>query len=147
MNGNVCKVCGYISITGNAPDKCPVCGAPKTAFEEKENAVLTPKDAGNKTELEKKHVPVIKVIKKCDLMSGGCTDVHARIGEAQHPMQADHFIGHIDFYIDNRFIARIHLTPEKCNPAGALHLKTGAGKLTVIEFCNLHGAWINEVEL
>ena len=27
-----CKVCGYIHIGDEPPDKCPVCGAPKSAF-------------------------------------------------------------------------------------------------------------------
>ena len=111
MKGYVCKVCAYISIDGTAPDKCPVCGAPKTAFEEKENAVLTPKDANNKTELEKKHQPLIIVVRKCGLIAEGCTDVHAKMGEILHPMQPEHSIQHIDFYIDAKFIARVHLTP------------------------------------
>lgn len=29
----VCKGCGY-TMQGNAPDNCPVCGAPKTMFKE-----------------------------------------------------------------------------------------------------------------
>jgi rubrerythrin len=28
---HVCKVCGY-TVEGEAPDKCPVCGSPKSAF-------------------------------------------------------------------------------------------------------------------
>ena len=28
-----CKVCGYIMFGGKSGDKCPACGAPKTAFE------------------------------------------------------------------------------------------------------------------
>ena len=147
MKGYVCKVCKFISINGSAPDKCPVCGAPKTAFEEKENAVLTAKDANNLTELEKKHIPVITVVKKCGLIPEGCLDVHVKMGQIQHPMQADHYIVHIDFYIDNEFISRVILTPDKLNPAAALHLKAESGKLTAIELCNLHGAWINETNL
>jgi rubrerythrin len=27
----VCQVCGY-TVEGKAPDKCPVCGAPKNKF-------------------------------------------------------------------------------------------------------------------
>ncbi|MGB2705514.1 MAG: desulfoferrodoxin family protein [Candidatus Omnitrophota bacterium] len=146
MKGHVCKVCKYISITGSAPEKCPVCGSPKTAFEEKD-AIKTPKDASNLTELEKKHIPVIKVVKVCGLIPEGCQDAHVRVGEIQHPMQPEHSIQHIDFYIDKGFIARVHLTPEKLNPAAALHLKTGGGKLAAIALCNLHGAWINEAEL
>ena len=147
MKGFVCKVCGFISISGSAPERCPVCGASKTAFEEKEDAIKTPKDVNNLSELEKKHIPVITVVKKCGLIPEGCQDVHAKIGEIQHPMEQKHYIGHIDFYIDNEFISRVHLTPDKLNPAAALHLKATSGKLTVIEFCNLHGAWIKETDL
>lgn len=147
MKGYVCKVCAFISIDGTAPDKCPVCGAPKTAFAEKDDAIKEPKDANNLSELEKKHIPVITVVKKCGLIPEGCVDVHVKMGEIQHPMQAEHYITHIDFYIDNKFIARVHLTPEKLNPAAALHLKASSGKLSVIELCNLHGAWIKEQEL
>lgn len=147
MKGFVCKVCGFISIDGAAPDKCPVCGAPKTAFEEKDDAIKTPQDENNLTELEKKHIPVITVVKKCGLIPEGCVDVHAKMGEIQHPMQPEHYINHIDFYIDKKFIARVHLTPEKLNPAAALHLKASSGKLSVVELCNLHGAWIKETEL
>jgi superoxide reductase len=147
MKGFVCKVCGYIAINGSAPEACPVCHAPKTSFEEKEEAIKTPKDLGNLTELEKKHVPIVKVVKACGLIPEGCVDAHVRMGEIQHPMQPEHFITHIDFYIDNEFISRIVLTPEKLNPAGALHLKAKSGKLSVIELCNLHGAWIKEADL
>jgi len=146
MKGYVCKVCGYISINGSAPEKCPVCGAPKTSFEEKD-AVKIPQDPRNMTDLEKKHVPVIKVVRVCGLIPEGCIDIHAKVGEIQHPMQPEHYIAHIDFYIDKEFIARVHLTPDKLNPAAALHLKAKGGKLSVIELCNIHGAWINETDI
>ena len=148
MQGFVCKVCGFISINGNAPDKCPVCGASKSSFEEKQDAIKTPQDANNLTELEKKHVPVITVVKKCGLIPEGCQDVHVKMGQVQHPMQPEHYIVHIDFYINKEFISRVILTPDKLNPAAALHLKsTAKGKLSVVELCNLHGAWISELDL
>ncbi|UCC94863.1 MAG: hypothetical protein JSW40_08635 [Candidatus Omnitrophota bacterium] len=145
MRGVICKVCGFISRTGSAPEKCPVCGAPKKSFEEREDAIKIPKDANNLSELEKKHIPVIAFEKICGMITEGCQDAHVKIGQIQHPMQSEHFIQHIDFYIDNEFIARVHLTPEKLNPAAAVHLKVKEGKLTAIELCNLHGAWIKEV--
>jgi len=147
MKGFVCRVCGFISINGSAPEKCPVCGAPKTSFEEKEDAIKIAKDVNNLSELEKKHIPVITVAKICGLIPEGCQDVHVKIGEIQHPMQPEHYITHIDFYIDNEFISRVVLTPDKVNPAVALHLKARSGKLAAIELCNLHGAWIKEVNL
>ena len=147
MQGYVCKICKFVSINGSAPDKCPVCGAPKTAFEEKDDALKTAKDPNNLTELEKKHIPVITVVKKCSLIPEGCQDVQVKIGQIQHPMQAQHYIVHIDFYIDQEFISRVILTADKLNPAAALHLKTASGKLSVVELCNLHGAWIAQSEL
>ncbi len=146
MNGFVCKVCRFISINGSAPEKCPVCGAPKTSFEEKD-AIKTPQDINNLSELEKKHICVIALAKTCGLIPDGCQDAHVKVGQIQHPMQPEHYIQHIDFYLDNEFISRVILTPDKLNPAATLHLKAEAGKLTVIELCNLHGAWIKEEDL
>ena len=37
MKAYVCKVCGYIHIGEQAPEKCPQCGAPKEKFELKED--------------------------------------------------------------------------------------------------------------
>lgn len=144
MKGLVCKVCGFISINGAAPEKCPVCGAPKTSFEEKEDAIKTSQD---EIKLSEKHTPVITVVKVCGLIPEGCQDVHVKVGEVQHPMLAEHYIAHLDFYLDKEFLSRVILTPEKLNPAAALHLKAKTGKLTVIELCNVHGAWIKTLPL
>jgi superoxide reductase len=144
MKGFVCKVCGFISIDGSAPEKCPVCGAPQKSFEEKLDAVKTAKD---EVKLSEKHTPVIMVVRKCGLIPDGCVDLNVKIGSVIHPMLPEHFIMFIDFYLDNKFIARVHLTPEKLNPAAGLHLKVSSGKLSVIEHCNLHGAWIAEASL
>lgn len=144
MKGIVCKVCGFISINGSAPEKCPVCGAPKASFQEKPDAIKTAKD---EEKLAEKHAPVITVVKKCGLIPEGCIDVHVKVGSVEHPMQPEHYIQHIDFYIDNEFISRIHLTPGQLHPAGALHLKAASGKISAIELCNLHGAWISEANL
>lgn len=147
MNGFVCSVCGFISINGSAPERCPSCRSPKTAFSEKENAINIPKDTSNLTELEKKHVPVIVVVKKCGLIPDGCQDAHVKVGEIKHPTLPDHYIGHIDFYIDREFISRVILTPEKLNPAAALHLSASSGRLAAVSYCNLHGAWIKDTDL
>lgn len=144
MKGFVCKVCGFISINGSIPEKCPACGAPKTSFVEKQDAIKLPEDEKN---LKEKHTPVIVIVRKCGLIPEGCLDVHVKVGNVEHPMLPEHFITHIDFYIDNEFISRIQLTPQNLHPAGALHLKATSGKLSVIELCNLHGAWIKEENL
>ncbi len=145
MEGIVCKVCGFISIDGSAPEKCPVCFS--TAFETREDAIKAPANVNSLTDLEKKHIPLITVVKTCGLIAEGCQDVHVKMGEIQHPMLAEHYIEHIDFYIDKQFISRVFLTPGSCNPAAALHLKAKEGILTVVSYCNLHGAWIQESAL
>lgn len=147
MKGFVCGVCKFISINGSAPDTCPVCSAPKTSFHEREDALNSPKDTENLTETEKKHLPVIVQVKECGLISQGCQDVHVKVGEIEHPMQQEHYIMHIDLYIDNEFISRVILTPTTLNPAAALHLKAQTGKLTAVELCNVHGAWVKETDL
>jgi len=147
MKAPVCKVCGHIVLNGVIPEKCPVCFSPKTAFEEKDDAIKEPQDPNNLTDPEKKHTPKIVVVKECGLISDSCKDVHVKVGEIQHPMQAEHFIGTIDFYINNEYISRIQLTPEKVNPAGALHLNVKEGKITAVSSCNVHGCWKNEADL
>ena len=147
MKAFVCKVCGYVAINGVVPEKCPVCGAPKEAFQEKENALNTAKDKNNLTEAEKKHLPVIKVTQLCSLISGDCEDINVKVGEIEHPMLTNHFIIHIDFYIDKEFAARVSLKPDKLNPAAGIHMKPKEGKVTVVALCNVHGAWINEALL
>ena len=143
--GNICSVCGYIALKSKVPDKCPVCGSPKTAFKEREDAVQTPKDPENLEGLELKHVPQITKT-ECGIIKGECLDIHVLMGKVVHPMQEDHYISHIDFYIDEEFAGRVMLTTH-AQPAGSLHLKKDRGKLTVIESCNIHGNWINSISL
>ena len=147
MKWPVCKVCGFISINGGAPDVCPVCGAPKTAFEEKDDAIKTPQDPANLNESEQKHVPQITVVKKCGLIPENCQDVHVKMGQIMHPMKPEHYITRIDFYLNKEFLSRVILTPANLNPAAALHLSAKSGKLSIVELCNVHGAWINDVYL
>lgn len=147
MKGFVCKKCGYVSINGSAPDKCPVCWAPKTDFEEKADALKTDQVKVEKGETEKKHIPAITIIKKCGLIPDGCTDVHVKIGEITHPMEQKHFITAIDLYLNKEFISRIHLTPVHLNPAGAWHLKAHAGTISAVALCNIHGSWIKDASL
>jgi len=65
MKGYVCGMCGYVAIDGAAPEKCPVCGAPKAQFTEKADALKTAKDVATIGESEKKHIPQIVIKKKC----------------------------------------------------------------------------------
>ncbi len=145
MNGLVCKTCGYVAINGAAPDKCPVCMSPKDVFQEKADALKTAEDEQDKAE---KHTPVITTTDNstCKL-SEGCMGVKARIGSIVHPMEKEHYIVWIDFYLDKEWVARTHLSPEKLKPAVSININSAKGKITVVEHCNLHGSWIAEKDL
>ena len=147
MKGIVCSVCGFIALDGKTPEHCPVCHAPAKMFKEQESAIVTPSAATDKLEANKKHVPVISINKQCGLIAGGCVDVHVKVGEVTHPMTLEHSIQYIDCYINKVFVARVHLTPEKLNPAIGLHLKVSSGTFSAIEKCNLHGAWLSETNI
>ncbi len=139
-----CKVCGHIEFN-EALGKCLVCRAPQSAFNENADAIKTPADPANLTEGDKKHIPIV-VKTECGLVDG-CTDVHATIGEIEHVMTNEHFIGYVDYYLDYKFISRIWLSPEVCKPATSFHLAISSGKITVIEHCNVHGNWMGELDL
>ncbi len=148
MKGLVCKVCGHIALTGEAPEECPFCQSPQTAFEENDTAIKDPDDPANLADPEKKHTPDITVVKDCGLIPGECTDVHVRVGiDILHPMTPEHYIGWLDFYVDKVWQARVKLS-SKVNPGGGVHLKKDAGsKVTVVSWCNQHGSWLNEADL
>ena len=142
-----CKKCWHIEFNA-APEFCMVCRAPKTDFVENPAAIKKPANPAALTDGDRKHIPQIVVVKECGLIPGGsCTDVHVRVGEMLHVMETKHYIRYLDFYLNTRFISRIWLSPESCQPAAALHLKANSGTLTVIENCNVHGNWMNEAAL
>ena len=72
-------------------------------------------------------------------------DVHIKIGEILHVMEAKHFIKYIDVYLDKNFIARYIIAPDKVNPVLSAHLKADKGSILALENCNIHGRWISEV--
>lgn len=147
MKGLVCKVCGHVVLEGGAPEECPVCHSPQTAFEDREEAIKEPVDAANPADAEKKHTPQILVVQDCGLIPGECTDVHVRVGiDLLHPMTPEHFIGWLDFYVDNVWQSRISLS-SKVNAGGGVHLKKGGSKVQVVSWCNQHGTWKNEAAL
>ena len=142
-----CKVCGHIEF-GEAPEKCMVCRAQGSAFEEKPDAIKQPANPAELTEAEKKHIPKIVIVKECGLIpDGSCTDVHVRVGEIEHVMQNEHFVRYIDYYLNKTFISRVWLSPETCHAAAGLHVNASQGTITAIENCNLHGTWMAEADI
>jgi desulfoferrodoxin-like iron-binding protein len=147
METYLCKVCGHISFD-NAPVDCPVCMAPIENFKKDPDVIKKPADPDLLNELEKKHVPVVTVTQTCGLIPGSeCIDVKVKIGEIEHVMESEHYINFIDFYIDKRYLARVHLTYKRLHPATTLCLNVDEGKLRIIENCNVHGSWMTEIAL
>jgi superoxide reductase len=136
----LCSTCGYVSFS-TAPEQCPVCGSPADKFDQKDN--LFTESQEKSPEAAVKHIPVVTVVKECKLVGGSCVDVLVKIGEVAHPMEEKHFIQFIDCYVDDRFIARMHLTPQSY-AAAVFHLKTTGSKIRVVEHCNIHGWWQTE---
>ena len=144
MNVFICQVCGHIAFN-EAPGNCPVCGAPKEKFKQHDNIFKESQE--NSPEADVKHIPSVTIKKECKLVPEvSCTDAIIRIGETLHPSQEKHYIQFIDAYLDGKFIERVQLTPD-VQPAACLHLKNDAGKLTVVENCNIHGYWMKEVDV
>jgi superoxide reductase len=142
-----CSSCGHIEFD-EAPEMCLVCQSKQDAFKENAEAIKQPADPANLSEGDKKHIPQIVVVKECGLIPDGtCTDVHVRVGEIEHVMQAEHYIRCIDYYLDHTFISRVWLSPETCHPAAGLHVNAKSGTITAVENCNVHGNWMAEAQI
>jgi len=147
MKGWVCQVCGHVEFRENPPDFCPVCHAPKEKFRFDEKAVQVTGNLGLLTDLEKKHVPVIRIDRNCGSSAGGCVEVCVSVGEVLHVMEEKHFIGFIDFYLDDQHLARTSMTPGKINPGACVYLKAAGKSIKAVEWCNVHGRWQAETPL
>jgi superoxide reductase len=144
MEGLVCKICGYVSLDGKT-DICPVCHM-KNVFEQKDDAYKTSDFKAETGESEKKHIPCLSIKQQCELIDGG-KGLRVKVGEITHPMTPEHFIGRITFYLNNKFLGSVMLTPDAM-PAAVLMVKGETkGKIQVMETCNLHGRWLNEAEI
>ena len=122
----VCSVCGHVAFDG-APDKCPVCGAAKTAFKADANALKKPADPKNLTDGDKKHIPMFVVKRECGLVDKTCIDAHIKIGQILHVMEEKHWIQWIDLYLNRKFIARFEMAPIGVNPVVGIHLNSERG--------------------
>lgn len=144
MSVFICSGCGHVEF-GEAPDKCPVCGAPKSAFAQ--NDKVFEESAEKSKEGAVKHIPSIKINKDCGMVpENDCIDILVRVGETLHPMTDEHYIQFIDAYVDHKFVSRARLTPAM-NPAVIFHLGNTTGKVQIVESCNLHGLWQAEADL
>jgi desulfoferrodoxin-like iron-binding protein len=134
----VCSVCGHVEF-GSAPDRCPVCWAPKDKFSQNDRVFIEAEEKSKEASV--KHIPAVTVNKVCGLIpEQHCADVIVRIGKTLHPAEPAHFIKWIDCYVDDQFVERAQLTPN-VNPAACFHLKKEGSSIRVVEFCNIHGHW------
>jgi superoxide reductase len=105
--------------------------------------INTPKDPGNMTDMEKKHVPIIEC--PDTVKPGTPFPVAIKIGAIPHVMEEGHHIQWIEVYFGRNFNARIALTPAFTRPEITLTLVKGgkhdSSTLRVMERCNLHGQW------
>jgi superoxide reductase len=141
MSVFICQVCGHISFNQQS-QFCPVCKSPQE--KSLRNDHIFEESAEKSREASIKHIPVLTVNRKCGLIpEQSCADVIVRVGATLHPMEPAHFIQFIDCYADDRYVARLFLTPGT-NPAGCFHLKSPGSKITIVENCTIHGYWKTE---
>lgn len=88
-------------------------------------------EAKTQDEGSEKHVPVIERIE------GG---FKVKIGSVPHPMEDRHYIEFIEVLADDK-VYRRYLKPGQTPEA---EFKLVADRLTVREYCNVHGLWKKE---
>jgi desulfoferrodoxin-like iron-binding protein len=140
----VCGICGHVEF-GAAPEKCPVCHAPREKFSES-NTIFS--DAQKKFPTAGvSHDPVISIKKDPSLVSEiPCKEISVRVGKTMHPMEEAHHIAFIDFYIDDKFIDRIGLNLQVL-PAVSFYTKATGSKIRMLEYCTVHGYWQTEISM
>ena len=142
----VCQVCHHIAFD-EAPVDCPVCNSPIENFEKDEKAIHVPADPENISEMEKKHVPVLR-ISNCGVDHvNECTGITVKVGEIEHVMESEHLIEFIDLYINKKFFSRLAFTAKKIYPEASLHITDTIGTLSAIAYCNIHGSWRTKIKL
>ena len=113
-----CEACGNIvEVLHGAAGELVCCGSPMVLMVE--NTVDAAKE---------KHVPVVEQV------DGG---VKVSVGSVAHPMEEKHFIEWIEVIADGKAY-REFLCPSQA-PEAVFNVQ--AEKLTVREYCNLHGLW------
>jgi superoxide reductase len=113
-----CDVCGNIvEVLHDGAGELVCCGAPMKNFVE--NTVDAAKE---------KHVPVVEKI------AGG---FKVKVGSVPHPMEEKHYIEWIELIADGKAY-REFLQPGQAPEAT---FAVQAEKVTVREYCNLHGMW------
>ncbi len=104
--------------------------------------VNEPKDWANPTDLEKKHIPVIRAPDR--VKAGEAFEVTVEVGALlTHPNELAHFIEFIELYAGHVYLARVDFTAKTTCPVAkvSLVLPRDLGPLRAFARCNLHGVW------
>jgi len=121
----ICKTCGNI-ITKVKDSAVPVMCCGKVMEE------LVP---GSVDASAEKHVP---------LYTKDNNKVYVMVGEAEHPMQPEHFIEWIAIETTSGMQMQ-YLSPAE-KPAASFSMHSQDQLIAVYAYCNLHGLWIAEHE-
>lgn len=124
-----CAICGnMVEVTHAAQGTLSCCGQPMEPVPEIADVLPHPHDSRYE-----KHVPSIQAL------DGACK---ITVGAEEHPMLPEHHIEWIEVIEEdeneNR-ILRKYLRPGE-KPSAIF--KTSAKKVTVREYCNVHGLWV-----
>lgn len=93
--------------------------------------------AGSTDAATEKHVPAVKAV-------DGKLEV--QVGEIAHPMLDNHYITNIWVEYPDGTVEKKTLKPGEA-PNTEFDITDVNGKVTVYEYCNLHGLWKKEIEL
>lgn len=120
-----CSVCGnVVEMVENKGGTLVCCGKPMDE--------LTANTSDGALE---KHVPVAEIVDG---------NLHVKVGSMEHPMLAEHYITFIAVEAGD-LIYRHALTPG-VKPVAVFPLDGYKGKVTVYEYCNIHGLWKTDIE-
>lgn len=120
--------------------KCEDCGSIVEVIVEGESdpcdAHMKLLDVQVEGEKAPKHKPVVEI--------DGDT-VNVKVGEAQHPMEEEHYIQFIQVIVGNEAYTKT-LNPGDVPEASFLvgADKIAANDVVAIQYCNLHGLWSSE---
>lgn len=121
-----CEICGNIvDVLHTGAGELVCCGQPMTLLEERTE------DQG-----QEKHVPVIEELPAN--VCQGKDGIKVRIGEVEHPMDADHYIEWIEIIAADNKRGKRFLKPGDEPRAEFYTRKEVFG---VRAYCNIHGLW------
>lgn len=118
----VCTHCGnVIELINDSGVPVVCCGEPMKKLE-----------ANTADAAQEKHVPIYEKIED---------EIVVKVGEAEHPMEKEHYIMWVAVVSDNKMI-RTTLYPEQSTEARFKYIKGS----TIYAYCNKHGLWMKKVD-